>query len=122
MRKIFINHTNHPSSRWGAEQISAARAYGEVLDVPFPVVNPNATAEEVSRLVQGNLKKFLEIEPIAVLCQGEYNYTFAMVEQLKTHGVLVMAATTERVTAEEILADGSTHHVSNFRFVQFREY
>lgn len=122
MRKIFINHTNHPSARWSSEQISAARAYGDIVDVPFPVISPNATAEDVSELVQNNLKKLLELEPVAVLCQGEYSYTFAMVESLKNLGVKVLAATTERVTAEEILADGSTRHVSTFRFVQFREY
>lgn len=122
MRKIFINHTNHPSTRWSSEQISAARAYGEILDVPFPAVSPSANPEDVSELVQNNLKKFLELEPVAVLCQGEYSYTFAMVESLKNFGVKVLAATTERITTEEILADGSTRHVSTFRFVQFREY
>lgn len=122
MKKIFINHTNHPAARWSAEQISAAMIYGEILDMAFPAVNASATAKEVSELVRCNLQKILELEPKVVLCQGEFNYTFAMVEQLKILGVKVVAATSERVTVEEILSDGSTRQTSMFRFVQFREY
>ena len=122
MKKIFINHTNHPSARWSAEQISAAQAYGEILDVAFPAVNAATTAEEVRAQVQKNLEKILAREPAVVLCQGEFNYTFAMVECLKASGVKVVAATSERATVEEILSDGSTRQISIFRFVQFKEY
>lgn len=122
MRKIFINHTNHPSTRWSDEQLSAAQAYGEIFDMAFPAVNPNATAEEVRQLAQRNAEKILELEPAAVLCQGEFNYTFALVERLKSSGVKVVAATSERIVISEILPDGSSRQISTFRFVQFREY
>ena len=122
MRKIFVNHTNHPSARWSAEQISAAQVYGEILDMPFPAVDAAATAEEVRAQVEENFEKILETKPAVVLCQGEFNYTFAMIERLKNFGVKVVAATSERVAVEEILPDGSTRQVSTFRFVQFREY
>ena len=122
MKKIFINHTNHPSTRWSDEQLSAARAYGEIFDMAFPAVNPNATAEEVRELARRNAEKILELEPAAVLCQGEFNYTFAMVERLKNLGVTVVAATSERIVISEILPDGSTRQISTFRFVQLREY
>ena len=122
MKKIFINHTNHPSTRWSDEQLSAARAYGEIFDMAFPAVNPNATAEEVRELARRNAEKILELEPAAVLCQGEFNYTFAMVERLKNLGVTVVAATSERIVISEILPDGSTRQISTFHFVQLREY
>lgn len=122
MKKIFINHTNHPAAHWNSEQIAAARIYGEVIDIAFPAVSASATAQEVRELVQNNLKKILKLEPAVVLCQGEFNYTFAMVERLKNIGVKVVAATSERVSVEEILSDGSTRQISTFRFVQFREY
>ena len=118
----FINHTNHLSLKWSEEQLSAARIYGEIVDVPFPAVNPAASAEEVRELVGENLERILSFKPQAVLCQGEFSYTFAMVERLKNLGMTVVAATTERVSHEEILSDGSTRRISNFRFVQFREY
>lgn len=122
MEKIFINHTNHPSARWSAEQIAASRAYGQIADVPFPAVDAEATAEEVRELVRAQAEKIMEMEPAAVLCQGEFNYTFALVERLKRLGVKVVAATSERTVLEETMSDGSTRQVSTFKFVQFREY
>ncbi len=122
MKKIFINHTNHPTAHWSGEQLSAARIYGELMDMAFPVVSATATVQEVRDMVQRNLKKILELEPAVVLCQGELNYTFAMVEQLKSLGVKVVAATSERIIQEEIMPDGSTRQISTFRFIQFREY
>ena len=120
--KNFINHTNHPSSRWSAEQLAAAEVFGKILDLPFPAVDPHAMSEEVRKLVALNLQKILELEPAAVLCQGEFNYTFEMTARLKSFGVKVIAATTERVSVEEIQPDGSTRQTSTFRFVMFREY
>ena len=122
MKKIFVNHTNHPSARWNSEQTAVAKIYGEIVDVPFPAVSPHASSEEIRELVQSNAEKILSLEPVAVLCQGEFNYTFAMVGRLKNFGVTVVAATSERVSHEEILPDGTTRQVSTFNFVQFREY
>ena len=122
MKKIFVNHTNHPSARWNSEQTAVAKIYGEIVDVPFPAVSPHASSEEIRELVQSNAEKILSLEPAAVLCQGEFNYTFAMVERLKNFGVTVVAATSERVSHEEILPNGTTRQVSTFNFVQFREY
>ena len=122
MEKIFVNHTNHPSARWGDEQLTAAKNFGELVDVPFPAINPAATTDEVRALVRANAEKILSLEPAAVLCQGEFNYTFEMVERLKNFGVKVLAATSERIVREEILPDGSSRSISTFRFVQFREY
>ena len=122
MKKKFINHTNHPSANWSAAQLSAAEAYGAVEDIPFPAIEPAADTEEIRELVKENLKKILASEPAVVLCQGEFNYTFEMVERLKEIGVPVMAATSKRVVSVEIQADGSTKQISTFKFVRFREY
>ena len=122
VQKFFINHTNHPSAKWSAEQISAAKIYGEIKDFPFPIINPRASTKEVEELVQANLKKILELEPCAVLCQGEFNYTFAMVEKLKGLEKKVFAATSKRISTVENLSDDSSRQISTFRFVKFREY
>lgn len=122
MRKIFINHTNHPTTSWSEEQLKAARIHGDIVEIPFPTIEAEATAAEVREVVQEQLEKILAMNPTIVLCQGEFNYTFAMVERLKNFGVQVVAATSKRVAHEEILPDGSTRQVSVFRFVQFREY
>ena len=122
MQKIFINHTNHPSDKWSAEQISAAKVYGDIKDIPFPAIEPRASSAQIKQLVKENLKEILELKPAVVLCQGEFNYTFEMVTLLKNSGIKVIAATSERRVSVEILADGRSQQVSTFCFVRFREY
>ena len=120
--KIFINHTNHKSNQWSAEQVAAAESYGKIIDLPFPEVPPNFTTEEVQKMVYEKVQEILKLSPAAVLCQGEYSYTVAMVELLKKNKIPVMAATSERIVSEVTEADSSTKRVSLFRFVRFRAY
>lgn len=122
MQKIFINHTNHPSNNWSAEQKAAAENFGKIVDIPFPTVSPYADENEICAIVAENLQEILKLSPDAVLCQGEFNYTYAMVHALKCENILVLAATSERVTVESIQDDGSTKRVSIFNFVRFRRY
>ena len=122
MKKIFLNHTNHPSDKWSSEQIAAAEIFGEIIDLPFPAIPPEFEKEEVAKKVAENLKKILSLEPVAVLCQGEFNYTFAMVSELKKNKIPVFAATSERIVSTVIQDDGSSKSVSTFRFVKFRNY
>ena len=37
---MLINCTNHPYEIWNDAQRKAAAAYGEVLDMPFPQIDP----------------------------------------------------------------------------------
>ena len=120
--KIFINHTNHESEQWSAEQLAAAESLGKIIDLPFPEVPPNFTTEEVRQMVSKNVQEILKLSPAVVLCQGEFSYTVAMVEELKKNKIPVMAATSERIVSEVTEADGSTKRVSLFRFVRFRAY
>ena len=122
IEKIFVNHTNHASSKWSAEQKAAAETFGRIVDLPFPEVPPNFSAEEVRQMVLKNLQEILKFAPVAVLCQGEFSYTVAMVEALKKNSIPVMAATSERVVSEIVEEDGSTKRISIFQFVRFRLY
>lgn len=40
---MFINFSNHPSANWSREQLEAARRYGEVADLSFPVIESSFT-------------------------------------------------------------------------------
>ena len=122
MEKIFVNHTNHQSERWSVEQKTAAEKFGRIVDLPFPDVPPNFNTDEVHEMVMKNLREILALKPAAVLCQGEFSYTVAMVEELKKNNVAVMAATSERVVSVVQESDGSTKRVSIFNFVRFRRY
>ena len=85
--KVFINHTNHAAEDWSAAQITAAEKFGRVVDFPFPEVPPSFTVEEVRTMVLKNLQEILKLSLAAVLCQGEFNYTVAMVEELKKNKI-----------------------------------
>ncbi len=109
--KIFINHTNHASINWSAEQIAAAESYGKIIDLPFPEVPPNFTTEEVKQLALENLQEILKLSPTVVLCHGEFSYTVSMVEELKKIEIPVMAATSERIVSEITDSDGLTKKI-----------
>ena len=116
---MFINHSNHPSTQWDEAQKSIAENYGSILDIAFPIVNPDSTAEEVESMVEQYGKEILEKHPTAVMVQGEFTYTYKMVDFLKKHQIKVVAATSERLV--KTLDDGKTKQVE-FNFVQFREF
>lgn len=118
---IFINHSNHPSADWSQKQQDAALAYGTIVDLPFPELHADYTEQQISEAVQESLHKIVALAPAAVLCQGEFTYTYGLVRLLKEKGIKVLAACSERM-AHEKWNDGVSCKVSYFKFVRFREY
>ena len=113
----MINISNHPSIKWGDEQLRAA---GSVIDLAFPAVNPNASGEDLDALAQEYLEKVLDMDnPDGVVhVMGEMGFTFRLVSLLKDTGLKVVHSTTERKSVEN--ADGTK--TSLFQFCQFRRY
>lgn len=118
---MFINHTNHSSKYWSDEQLVAARQYGDIIDMPFPRIDPLASTKDIVQLSQDYAGRIIALHPTAVLCQGEFIYCHALVERLLSVGITVLAATSERVV-EESYHYGVNEKTVNFRFVRFREY
>lgn len=116
---MFINHSNHPSEQWDEAQRKEAESYGTIMDMPFPAVNPTHTSDEVQDMVNLNGESILKHQPSVVMVQGEFTYTYKMVEFLKKHQIKAVAATSERLV--KTLDDGKTKQVV-FNFVQFREF
>ncbi len=117
MQQSFINLTNHSSKSWGRKQIEAAKRYGEIVDMPFPNVNPGWSRETVAELSKKMVSRILEDHPRAVLCQGEFCLVYQIVRALQENGVPVVAACSKRMVKE----DGNQKSVT-FEFEQFREY
>lgn len=120
--EVFINHTNHPSSKWDENQLAAAKEYGEIRDLPFPNVDPDFDTEKVRELVDSFFKEIADINPSCVLCQGEFVYVYHMVQKLKAAGIKAVASCSERNVKETV--DGSGNNVKTiiFSFVRFRDY
>ena len=117
---IFINLSNHPSSGWSEEQLNAARNYGEIVDIPFPQVEPAATAADVHELageLVAAILEYGEAADLTVHIMGEMTLCYAVISRLQAFGICCVASTTERnVTVVD------SKRVSEFHFVQFREY
>lgn len=120
---MFINLSNHPSETWQENQLKAARHYGDIVDIPFPLIDPNSTTEQVYRLALSycnQVEQFSGVSPknkIVVHVVGEPVFTFIIVTLLINKGYKVVASTTQRVS-EQI----GNEKRSVFKFVQFRDY
>lgn len=120
--KVLVNLSHHASSQWDARQREAAAVYGQVADVDFPAVPPDATTEDVEKIaratVKGIFKTYDDTVDLTVHVMGEMTLTCRMVTILKKAGIRCIASCTERRVEER--GDGS--RLSHFCFVQFREY
>ena len=120
---MLINLSNHPSSRWSAEQRQAAeQAFGGVVDLEFPPIDPTASSQAVLELAQNYLQQVLDrltapLSQQAVHIMGEMTFTYAFVSLAHAQGVRCVASTSRRNVTE--LEDGKQVH---FRFVAFRDY
>lgn len=122
MANTFINLTNHPSTKWGADQLAAARQYGNIVDLPFPAVDPEASSDAIKTLADVCIAKVMEYDNPVVLVQGEFTLVFAIVSRLKEMGIKAMAACAAREVVEHNSEDGTTTKSVVFRFCRFREY
>ena len=113
----FINFSNHPSAQWGTEQFKKAREFGEVIDLAFPSVSPEADENEIARLAEAFAGKIIGMAPAAVMIQGEFTLAFAVVLRLKQKGIKCLAACSNRLVEEE-----DNVKLVRFDFVRFREY
>ncbi len=119
---MFVNLSNHPSNRWERAQLETAREnYGEIVDMPFPQVTPDASNDELQILAQEYVQRIMSLtksQTVTVHIMGEMTFTFMVVTRLKELGIKCVASTTERKTTYN--DDGTK--LSEFSFVKFREY
>lgn len=118
---MFINLSNHPSSKWTAEQKEAAQEMGgSIVDVQFPQVDPTWDQLTVRHLANGKFAEIFENRELPITCHvmGESGFIFEFVRLCKEADVKVVHSTTSREVVEN--EDGSKTSV--FKFVQFREY
>ena len=121
---MLINLSNHPVKNWSEKQITAAKEeYGEIMDLPFPLINPNASEDDIEKIAQ----KYFNIcinefshfpnRNNAVHIMGELTFTFTLVNRLLTNNIICVASTTERNAVE---LNGKK--IAEFKFVRFRKY
>ena len=120
----FVNYSNHNSSRWTESQLEAAKAYGDIVDIPFAQVAPTATKTDVEALADEAVGEIMKAKPSVAMVQGEMTLVYNVVRRLEDKGVKCVAACTRRRTDEEVqkLAAAGLTKEGMFEFMGFREY
>ena len=117
---MFLNISNHPMTKWAAEQLAAARELGNgmIEYIQFPNVPPTATTEEVCEIAKRLVSQIIETNPTpgVAMVQGEFTLTYELSRRLMGLGWTVVVATTERKVVE---GEGGTK-TATFEFIQFR--
>ena len=122
MTKLFLNLTNHPSSLWCDKQLEAARAYGEIMDMPFPMIDETDNETYISALADEYLQKILDLAKdnnVIVHLMGELTFTFALLKRLQKYGIPCVASTSRRIVKEE---EAGRKGEVIFHFERFRSY
>ena len=119
--KLFLNLTNHSHQSWDKEQLDSSSKYGNIVDIAFPSIAPDDDSTAINAIVEkytNIIKEQTDYFNVTVHIMGEMTFTYAIVSRLKALGIKCLASTTERNTI--ITPDGKK--LSDFKFVQFREY
>lgn len=119
---MLLNCSNHVSKNWNPEQLKAASQWGEIVDYPFPTVPATADEADINRLAENIVENIKVMEPVVVMCQGEFTLSYMIITKLLQSGIKVIAACSERKVEESVLADGNTEKRVIFQFIRFREY
>lgn len=121
--RCFINLSNHPSSTWSESQLQAAREYGDIIDMSFPLIDDTSTEEDIRLLVSEYCNKIQNLtdghsEDVTIHVMGEMTFTYALIKELTLMGYTCVASTSKRIV--EMLPDGSKN--VKFEFCRFRRY
>jgi hypothetical protein len=118
---MLINLSNHPSVNWKPEQIEAAQAFGEIVDIPFPAVEPSGDEIYIQRLCNEYFEKVVKTangKETVVHVMGEMTLTFSLVHILQDKGFICVASTSERIITDK----GNGTKEVQFVFNRFRKY
>ena len=118
---LFINLSNHPSSSWTAEQLAAAEVFGELIDMPFPQVAPDDTADDIKTLAEAqvaSIMKQAETHTVTVHVMGEMCLIYRIVRMLSERGIRCVCSTSYRVVKDQ----GDGRRLVEFNFNSFRDY
>ena len=122
---MFINVSNHVSSKWSKKQLEAAMELtsdNQIEDIQFPAVPATATTTDVISMADSLYSDIMSKRPEAVMVAGEFTLAYTIIKLLMQHGVRVVAACSDRCTHEVVNEDGTTTKTVNFKFIQFREF
>ena len=121
MERIFVSIMAHPLTEEQKEAALKEFSVDRIEEIRSPFnIDPKASTADIEALATEFADKVPEGTTVATVA-GELTFTMALTKLLKERGVKVVTATTERVSKERVLVDGSVEKTNVFRHVAFRE-
>lgn len=128
MRTVFINISNHPTTKWSGDQLEAIHSFpnvDKIVDIPFPQINPEwdelDVLQKAEEMFNNIMHQYNDItNDIIFHIMGEMTFVYAFVSMVQKHfghKCICVASTTERIVEEK---DGVKTSV--FKFKRFRGY
>lgn len=118
-QNMLLNLSNHPSSQWSKAQIVAAEEYGDIIDLPFPNIDPWASEADIAVLADSffqHIKSIGAVESTTIHLMGEFSFTYALLYRLRQEGYDCVVSTSVR----NVVMKDSVKEVI-FDFVRFRK-
>lgn len=119
---MLINLSNHPFSTWSNKQLKQAELqFGEVVDYPFPYVNPESSIEKIQILAHQTFDEIIlkyGKDNIQIHLMGELSLVYQLTRLFKANNIRCYVSTTDRIVEE--LGNGQKN--IQFQFVKFRPY
>ena len=116
---MLLNLSNHPSSQWSKAQRVAAEEYGDIIDLPFPAIDPWASEADIAVLADSlfqQIKSMGGVEDLTVHLMGEFSFTYALLCRLRQEGYDCVVSTSDR---NVVMREGVKEVI--FNFVRFRK-
>ena len=121
MERIFTSIMAHSLSEEQKEAALKEFSVDRIEEIRSPFnIDPHSSLEEVKKLAVEFAAKVPEGTTVAAVA-GELTFTMSLTKLLKELGIKVVTATTERVSKERVLVDGTVEKTNVFRHVAFRE-
>ncbi len=119
-KSLFINISNHPAGHWSEKQLAAAKEYGEIVDIDFPSVDPEADESCIEAIANDFVKDYVHFLPSECTfhIMGEMTLTHRLISLLKSLGFKCLASTSKR----RVRYNQNGEKIVDFDFIQFREY
>ncbi len=118
---MLINLSNHPSEKWGEDQMNAAKElFGEIADYPFPIVDPNAATTEIHQIAYRIYNEILVSNTggYSIHLMGEFTFCYQFARICEENQILCFVSTTKR----EVEVKENGEKISKFKFIKFRPY
>ena len=120
---MLLNCSNHPYDTWtDAQSEAAVSQFGEVVDHPFPKVEPSWDIDRLRCEVGAYADEIEALRPDAVFAAGEFTFLFMLVDRLLADGIEVVCSCSARNTVETRDAMCNNVKTSVFAFERFRPY